>query len=412
MKEIKFFRLLISALIVFQSCEIVDNDEDKHITDNAQSLLKLHTVSQILSSIPITQQQVLEVYDAVTASSQNGYDEEYTMRNLFKAPGTGVGDPLTKSARAYEAPLSSLIEAHLRNMTATKSITDQALDVLGVEGFLQALEDSDIQIYWPYSENYDMTRMPIITFDPEDGADINIGYKLSEDGDGFRYVEEVIVDEAMAEEYPVWVINRNSDAEYTSLEMLRRESPDWGEGGGNIIVNPKSADQMKFTKASGSAFTTLILKDFTMRRHYDTWFAGASEFFVKVGAVEDFTASTEAELRLYNPSVTDFMIVVKRNQKGLPLPFNAVLVSEWSDQMTHCAFMITEDDGGTRTSWDCTALVRVESKSYGVELKLPFQSRDDIVWRGQLASTWFEKNNNQVAHFGDVDLTFDVVKYN
>ena len=30
MKEIKFFRLLISALIVFQSCEIVDNDEDKH----------------------------------------------------------------------------------------------------------------------------------------------------------------------------------------------------------------------------------------------------------------------------------------------------------------------------------------------------------------------------------------------
>lgn len=104
------------------------------------------------------------------------------------------------------------------------------------------------------------------------------------------------------------------------------------------------------------------------------------------------------------------MIVVKRNQKGIPLPFNAVLVSEWSDQMTHCAFMITEDDGGTRTSWDCTALVRVESKSYGVELKLPFSSRDDIVWRGQLASTWFERNNRQSAHFGDVDLTFELMQ--
>ena len=113
---------------------------------------------------------------------------------------------------------------------------------------------------------------------------------------------------------------------------------------------------------------------------------------------------------MYSPSVTDFMIVVKRNQKGIPLPFNAVLVSEWSDQMTHCAFMITEDDGGTRTSWDCTALVRVESKSYGVELKLPFSSRDDIVWRGQLASTWFERNNRQSAHFGDVDLTFELMQ--
>ena len=78
--------------------------------------------------------------------------------------------------------------------------------------------------------------------------------------------------------------------------------------------------------------------------------------------------------------------------------------------MTHCAFMITEDDGGTRTSWDCTALVRVESKSYGVELKLPFSSRDDIVWRGQLASTWFERNNKQSAHFGDVDLTFELMQ--
>ena len=411
MNDMKFFKLLLSAIIVFQACEIVDNDEDKYLMGNAQSHLKLHTVSQILSSIPITHSQVMEVYDAVTSSSGNGYDEEYTMKNLFKAPGTGVGDPLTKSARAYDVPMSSLIEEHLRSIKATKStVVDQAVDVLGVDGFLQALEESDIQIYWPYSENYDMKQMPIITFDPEDGSDINVGYKFVEDGDGFRYVEEVIVDEAMAEEYPVWVINRNSDAEYTSLEMLRRENPDWGEGGGNIIVNPKSSASSGVTRTTGSSSKTLILRDFTMKRNYDSWFAGASEFFVKIGSVEDFTASTEAELRLYSPSVTDFMIVVKRNQKGIPLPFNAVLVSEWSDQMTHCAFMITEDDGGTRTSWDCTALVRVESKSYGVELKLPFSSRDDIVWRGQLASTWFERNNRQSAHFGDIDLTFELMQ--
>ena len=127
--------------------------------------------------------------------------------------------------------------------------------------------------------------------------------------------------------------------------------------------------------------------------------------------MEDFTATTEAELRLYNPLVTDFMIVVKRNQVGKPQNFNAILMSDWSEDTDACAFMITEDDGGTRTEWKCTALVRIASKSYGIEVNLPFNSRDDIVWRGQLAGKWLEATSNMVGHFGDVDLTFEVVEY-
>ncbi|MBQ3206841.1 MAG: hypothetical protein IJB38_02405 [Bacteroidales bacterium] len=372
--------------------------------DKNPKYISLSEVADILASLQITSVQVREVQDAVRSSSENGYDEEYTMKNLFSAPGTGVGDVASKSSSEYELPLSRMIEEKLHKMAAssTKSSVSSTLDRLGVDGFLQALEDSDIQIYWPFNERHGSEDLPIITFDPEDGSEVNIGYRIVDNGDGFRQVEEVIVDEAMAEEFPVWVVNRNSDAEHTSLEMLRREDPDWGEGGGNIIIKPKSA--------SGQS-RSLILKDFKMNRNYDTWFAGASEFFVKVGAVEDFTASTEAELRLYTPAVTDFMIVVKRSQKGQPLPFNAVLVSDWSDQMTHCAFMITEDDGGTMTTWDCKALVRVASKSYGVEIKIPFNSRDDIVWRGQLAASWLEGNSDLAAHFGDVEATFDVVEY-
>ena len=148
-----------------------------------------------------------------------------------------------------------------------------------------------------------------------------------------------------------------------------------------------------------------------MNRNYDSWFAGASEFFVKVGSLDDFTASTEAELRLFNPMVTDFMISVRRSQVGKPQPFDAILISDWNPQMTHCAFMITEDDGGTRTDWKCTALVRIASKSYGVEINLPFNSRDDIVWRGHLTNRWLEANSGKTGHFGDIDLAFEVVEY-
>lgn len=409
--------LLLAAMVAtgLCSCERLDNDPDRHIADKDPEYIGLNEVVEILTLLPISQQQLNEVHAAVSSSSDNGYDEEYMMGDLFRSPGSGVGDKSAKSPNAYEAPMRELICDAVKNLSDKSSGTRadheelnvlRTLDRIGPEAFLSALERSDMQIYWPFSEDWDGSQMPIMTYDPEDGSDSNIGYRLVEGDDGFRHVEEVLVDEAMAKKSPVWVVNRNDDAAYTSLEMLRREDPDWGEGGGNIIVKPGKSTTA--CKSSKSPLRALLLRDFTMKRHYDTWFAGASEFFVKLGSVEDFTASTEAELRLYNPSVTDFMIVVRRNQLGKPQAFNAILISEFTDQLTHCAFMITEDDGGTVTKWDCTAFVRVESKSYGIEVSLPFNSKDDIVWRGQLATKWFENNNNISGHFGDVDLTFEL----
>ena len=404
------------------SCEVIDNDPDKHVQqDNDSTYVRLSSVAEILSAIPISRTHLEEVHDAVSSSSGHGYDEEYTMRKLFTDPGAGVGDDESRvRTKAYETPLRDLIAEHVRSMSSTKS--DGGMDP---QAYLDMLTESDIQIYWPFSENWDGVQMPVITFDPEDGAETNIGYRLECKDDGTRYVQKVIVDEEMAGEQPVWVVNRNSDAGYTTLEMLRREDPDWGEGGGTIIIKPASmsgatpSGTVSKSSANGSksleatkavtGVKTLLLKEFTMKRNYDCWFAGASEFFVKTGSVEDFTASTEAEMKLYSPTVTDFMIVVKRNQKGKAQPFNAILVSDWTDQMSSCAFLITEDDGGTRTDWNCTALVRVASKSYGFEIKIPFNSRDDIVWRGQLSDRWLEQNSNVVGHFGDVDLTFEIL---
>ena len=387
------------------SCEILDNDPDKHVKDEDSTYVGLEEVAELLALIPLKSSHVNEVHDAVTSSSGNGYDEEYTMKDLFERPGAGVGDLEVRSGTIYENPLRDLIKEHVYGMAATRS----ADDGIDPDRFLEELMSSDIQIYWPFSDSWDGEGMPIITYDPEDGSDKNMGYRLVVNDDGSRSVESLVVDEALAEAEPVWVVNRNSDAGYATLEMLRREDPDWGEGGGTIIVRPSCPETLK-TRAE-IPVKSLILKDFTMNRSYDTWFAGASEFFVKTGSVEDFTASTEAELRLYSPTITDFLIVVKRSQIGEPLPFNAMLVSDWTGQMTHCAFMITEDDGGTITEWNCTALVRIASKSYGFEIKIPFNSRDDVVWRGQLSSRWLEANSNLVGHFGDVDLTFEVVEY-
>lgn len=392
MKKVKTIPAMLLILAVSASCEIVDNDLRNPVENfNDGTKVELKSVASVLADIPLQDSHIAEVFEAVTSSVENGYDEEYMMKNLFENPGLGVGAVSTRG-RLYEHPLKDLIVQYVTE----ESITKSSVDIKDPDTFIQLLTASDVQIYWPYSDRWDGETYPIITFDPENGNDTNIGYELSINNDGTREVKEVIVNEEIAQSRPVWVVNRNTDAGFTPLVVSQNTSQAPGTPG---------------TKSEDFVGRSLVLKEFKANRNYDTWLAGASEFWFKIGSVEDFTAVTEAEMYLYNPSVTDFMLVVKRGQVGQTLPLNVLLVSNWTDQIINSAFMITEDDGGTRTDWECTALVRVESKSYGIEMKLPFNSRDDIVWRGQLASKWLEAHNSKAGHFGDVDVTFDLLEY-
>lgn len=352
---------------------------------SSSSYFTLREVAELLSGVPIGAEQMQEVHDAAIASAGNGYDTEYLMESLFASPGAGIGDsPGTKAAREYSRPLRDLLR---EAVTATKADDSP-------EALLDALENSDVQIYWPYAENWDGREEPVITFDPGDPwEDTSTGYTLSG--------EKVLVDEEMALERPVWVVSNNSDAIYTSLEMMRREDPDWGSGGGEIYVKPRAA--------ASTQLQTLVLKSFTSHRQFDNWFCGGSEFMVRIGAIEKFNATTEAEMRLYNPYITDFMIVVKRNQKDLEVPYNVILVSEWTTKLQSCAFMITEDDGGTRTSWKWVSKVIIKNQSYGIDVDIPYNSRDDIVWRGSLTRKYVEKYSGQSCGFGDVEAVLELI---
>lgn len=414
----KFLFLLLAPFVAF-SCEKVDvtpaADDDSH------DLLDLQDVAKMISSVGLEPGHLTEVYDAVSSSSGNGYDEEYTMKNLFSSPGTGVGEESQQSGGGktegdrsgrYSHPLRDALADYLSSMTKSRPVTKGGKEVTA-EDYIEFMSSSDMQVYWPYSDGWDGETMPVITFDPMSEVSSNVGYVMAADGT----LEEVYVTEEMARQRPVWVINRNDDAGYVSLEKMRRDNPEWSQGGSLVIGGGTgSGTGTKVPYKVGEApvgapsdgCKTLVLKDFTMLRNYDCWLAGASEFFVKIGAVESFTASTEAEMYLYNPSITDFMVVLKRNQVGIAHELNTVLVSEWTGQFDSAAFLLTEDDGGTITTWACSAMVKCNSKSYGFEIKIPFNSRDDIVWRGMLSRKYIESSSTVTGHFGDVVLTFEI----
>lgn len=240
----------------------------------------------LLSELPVGREQLREVHDAVSASSSNGYDEEYMMRDLFDFPGAGVGDDrlpadvlrsrrkmMKSGAGSYGRPLKDMIRTYLQS-SATKSSGENILNGMTAEAYMESLRQSDIQIYWPNSQDWDGTSLPVITFDPADDSEVNVGYGMELSPEGDVVIVDIEVSEATAAERPVWVVNRNDDSRYTSLELLRMLDPEWGTGGGDIVVS----GQVK-SKVVGAGSQSLVLKDFTMFNHYDNWFSGAFGVF-------------------------------------------------------------------------------------------------------------------------------------
>ena len=390
--------LLLCALAL-ASCDGQKNNLEPLPADDG--IFTLSDVAKILSDLPLQGEHLSEVHDAVTASSGHGYNEEYLLSDLFAAPGAGVGDsPQTRATRAggYATPLRDLITDYLTRKYGTKA------GAADVERYINTLSESDMQIYWPFSEDWDGRSFPIVTFDPGYGAESNYGYEVRLDASGAHVVDSVLVTEQVAMERPVWVINRNDDAAFTPLEFFAQQEEDTKAGGSKDKDKDKPAESREYL---------LSILNFKMLRHYDSWFGGASEFFVKCGAVDGFKATKDEDLKNYSPSLTDFMIVVKRSQLGRKVPFNAVLLTNFTDQMEKIAFMILEDDGGTTTSWKCSAVVKYNSKQYGFELEIPYKDKDDVVWRGQLTRNYFQDLFDKgggvlTGRFGDVEITFSL----
>ena len=391
MMEQKHILLLLVALLAMASCNEKSGADAVPTPEEIEADLSLGNVARILSALPLGQEHLEEVYDAVNSSWGNGYDEEYMMSDLFQSPGAGVGSGgAATKAGGYACPLRDLFEDYFDSMPMTKAGAS-------AKAYIEALSSSDMQIYWPYSDSWDGERYPIVTFDPGYGAESNYGYEVKVDEDGVHVVDSVFVDEAVAMQRPVWVINRNDDSAFSPAELISRSS----------------AAQTKADE--GTAGKILKIKSFTMLHNYDSWFGGGSEFFIKCGAVDGFKASKDEDLKNYSPTVTDFEVNVRRKEIKIPHELNCILLTNFTPQMETLAFLVTEDDGGTTTSWDASATVKYNSKQYGFEIKLPYKDKDDIVWRGQLSRSFFfpeevgKKPQKTIAgRFGDVEITFEL----
>lgn len=379
------------------------------LAEHEQSSPELARVATLFTSILLDQEVCNEVYNAVSTALNYGLDEEYKFAEIMNPENSKITLRSSGSSLLYDR-ISRQLSDGLRSGSVEEADKN---DLLGI------LSDEQLQIYWPYSEDWDGKSLPVVTFDPQNGKEWNFGYKQTLLPDGSFRTDTVIIDEDFARSHPVWVINKSN----TPYEKLPAFSNNEFVANGVLYAseanNRYMERQQNELSAAGDPVYAVKIGRFKAHKNYDDLFNGGSEFVIRMGAMDKFEITSVDDLRRANPYVS--MIKVNRSRKDISnkkwADVNAIMISDSKPNDIDIAFMLLEEDQGSERNWETELILKLFSKEYSIKVKLPFKSGDDMIYqthysRNFIFSTLNYKNGKFVEHKapGDCFFTMEVEK--
>lgn len=269
----------LCALILFGSCSKDDASEvvGKESALTAEQAVQKENLKHIalaVASVSGDKTVFNEVQAAVRASLNIGLDEQYRFKDALN-PSQSKITALRSSAVGEFG--KKMMDA-LKNSGLRSSSTGEDMETF--------LISEDVQIYWPYSEDWDGVTEPVVTFDPIAEVDENIGFKRVLQEDGTFRIDTVVVNEAYACKNPVWVVNfcenDEADIEQAELKAARLKN--------TATVHQVSVGWVKSTK------------------HYDGFFHGGDEYkfcFIGGNILSMNTAESFSTIQTINLSRSD-----------------------------------------------------------------------------------------------------------
>ena len=156
--KISFILLYMCFIIV--SCKKYDDTiSDERLNELSPTQIKqrdnLNDIAQIVVSIADNNKTYQAIHSAVVDNMKVGMDEQFLFNEmLYPKDNKGpLSDDGGFGKRFKEAISSSKSGSNLESFILSENV----------------------QIYWPYSEEWDGISEPVITFDPIEDADENIG---------------------------------------------------------------------------------------------------------------------------------------------------------------------------------------------------------------------------------------------
>ena len=356
--------LWLTAVFVFASC--VKSYDNSHIDPEFKeskmecSSIEICDVVDILMNIEIDNSLCQEVFVSVNESINKGLDENLLLRELWMEEA----DVKVKSYNP-ESILKQRIEEYLHDRLQTKSDTYQFMD-------------SNIQIYWPYSENWDGETRPVIAPATSMPQDTLIGYRISRDkiNGNHHIVDTLLVDDEFAYKNPVWIINYS---EYSYDDI--------------VIRKPDSA----VTTKAGGHYKWLITK-MQVNKQYDKLSNGASEFDILCRyPVSPYMVDADNKTRLLftRSEIRNEKFKILSEEEGL-------LNDDWKEEQLSNLFVLIEYDGGGSASYVTGSGIQykdpVSGTIYSLSTSFTIEESDTIMLQRNYGRSYYFQLDHEKEH--------------
>lgn len=339
-KSSKFLAVAIAAIMTIGSIAFISCNKEKEnnysneryiANDNASKTITLSDVQRLNYAQLLATKMSLHPYSykelnyAISVVNSYGVDEHLA---FFDVLSTSVSKFLLPNT-----PLSDLRSA----LTETGIVSDCGLTPENYYG--------NLQLYWPYHDNWDDTTTPVIIFIPVDeNATTVTGYRCYPGGTA----TPIQIDESSItkDNVPCIIINEGEFGynEYPNFRGGERSCNDitWGRTNDSSIVDPYIN-----TVQPGYDTTTRALsyKFLNSGHQFDNWLAGGSEFLVTLARLN--------EIGSYDTVRYAIEMTREEIDNRTPADIEMIFYHDWKRAYKNIYYYFVEhDDWGFRTTVD------------------------------------------------------------
>lgn len=377
----KLLSIVSIALLTFCavgcSSSFDEPNESNQSFDREGSTYSLNTLStayqtaKTMSSLSLSEEMIQEVHDAVTKSLEYGLDESIFLAELFS--------PDKILSKGAPMKIGNVLKTQLM-LSKSRALSEEQI------------EKDGLQIYWPYSENWDGKTRPYITFMPQD-PDQNWNYGYRKNG---NTIDSIRLDEEVAKRIPVWVINyaeisHKDIPEFTNGKSVKNNNYFCPRAKGSSAPNKVSLDR---TEPTPLVFT-LLLGKFSSHHQYDSWLAGGSEFKISMG-IPTFEKDASGEYQRGADAINFATVILTRKEidEKKEVDVNAILCADWGPMIDNAAFSIIEEDGGDDQKIPFELSATIKGVKLAVNLDLGAHLQDEKIYNVVYTRRFIRSTNN------------------
>lgn len=368
MKVKLFFLSLICLLMLTNACT---KDELENLPKQTSNILtksidnefvKLSDVAYLLATLDLSQEVLNAVKQGVDRSIYYGQDETYRFKDMIHPD----------SSKINRLSSSILIDKIKEKMELITYLNDKKI-------FLTYLSEEDIQIYWPYSDEWDKKTNPVISYCDENEK-WSYGYKIIKQKDGTNHIDTVIVDENYIKNNTVWIINKNN-TQYNDL-------PDFEEGvfikNGVFFYSDIAAKWQNRQRDFSPTENSVSIGDINCKEDYEG-LAGGPEFRFFWGHISFNPMNPLAPYIGVNTYSINYTKKQLDKIKDKWERINYCIQPYWDERAPSNYLLVYEQDGGKNKTWEQELTVKGwNGEIYSATVKIPYEKNDDILYAGML----------------------------